>query len=518
MTNNLIQSVVIVGGGTAGWLTAGIIAAEHQHKIKQGELQITLCESPSTPIIGVGEGTWPTMRATLKKIGVSETAFIRECDVAFKQGSKFLRWKDGSEKDFYYHPFSVPQGQSSINLAEHWLNTNDPMSFSTAFHPQEAICEASLAPKTITTAEYDAIVNYGYHLNAGRFAEFLRKHCLTNLHVDHILAEVTEITQQENGHIQSLITDRAGIITGDLFVDCTGFTAMLLGETLGVEKISISDILFTNCALATQIAYPYEDSPIASATLSSAQTAGWIWDIGLPTRRGVGHVFAKEYQSIDHATQQLINYIDETGGDSSHISIREIHFNSGYRKEFWKHNCVAVGLSAGFLEPLEASALVMVELSALMIAEQLPRTTSAIPIIAKRFNERFSYRWERAVDFLKLHYLLNQRNDSPFWQDNRQPSTTPLDLSERLLLWQNTSPQHYDFDRTGEIFHALSYQYVLYGMGFKTNLVFSTPAEIQKMAAELVMKNKMITRQLLDILPTQRKLLQKINLYGLSSI
>jgi len=516
--SDLIQSIVIVGGGTAGWLTAGIIAAEHQHRMMQGELRITLCESPTMPIIGVGEGTWPTMRTTLKKIGVSETAFIRECEVSFKQGSKFLGWKNGSANDFYHHPFSVPQGQSSVNLAEYWLGTNGQASFSTLFHPQEAICEAGLAPKTISTAEYDGVVNYGYHLNAGLFAKFLQKHCVTNLHIQHVLADVNEVTQDESGHITSLVTNQSDKITGDLFIDCSGFKALLLGGTLGIEQNPVSDILFANCALATQVNYPHNDSPIASTTLSTAKTAGWIWDIGLSSRRGVGHVFAKDYLSTDHATQQLLTYIQETGGDSTQISIREIQFNSGYRKKFWEHNCVAVGLSAGFLEPLEASALVMVELSAIMIAEQLPKTKTAMPIIAKRFNERFLYRWERAVDFLKLHYRLSQRNDSPFWQHNRQHSTIPQDLSERLLLWQNTTPQHHDFDRTGEIFHALSYQYVLYGMDFKTNPLVSIPIGQQKLASYYASQNQIVTKQLLENLPTHRDLLQKINQYGLSSI
>ena len=164
-----IQSIVIVGGGTAGWLTAGIIAARHQGRMKSG-FTVTLIESPNVPIIGVGEGTWPTLRSTLQKMGVSETEFFRNCNAAFKQGAKFARWTTGADDDAYYHPLMLPQGFTQVNLVPHWLGSHSDRTFCETVCPQGQLCDDGLAPKMITTPEYQAVANYAYHLDAGKFA------------------------------------------------------------------------------------------------------------------------------------------------------------------------------------------------------------------------------------------------------------------------------------------------------------------------------------------------------------
>src|SRR5215471_14050429 len=186
-----IQSVAIVGGGTAGWLTAGIIAARHQGRIKAGTFKVSLVDSPNVPIIGVGEGTWPTLRTSLEKMGVSETEFFRHCDAAFKQGAKFARWTTGAPEDGYYHPLMFPQGFTQLNLAPHWLQSGSGQSFCDAVTPQGHLCDAGLAPKLITTAEYRAVANYAYHVDAAKLAPFLQKHCTERLGVRHVLADVS---------------------------------------------------------------------------------------------------------------------------------------------------------------------------------------------------------------------------------------------------------------------------------------------------------------------------------------
>src|SRR6201996_6798439 len=146
-----VQNIVIVGGGTAGWLTAGVIAARHQGRIKAGSFSVTLVESPTVSIIGVGEGTWPTLRSTLEKMGVSETDFFRQCDAAFKQGARFARWTTGAADDGYYHPLMLPQGFGQVNLVPHWLLDDQGRSFCDAVCPQGELCDQGLAPKAITT-------------------------------------------------------------------------------------------------------------------------------------------------------------------------------------------------------------------------------------------------------------------------------------------------------------------------------------------------------------------------------
>src|SRR5262245_27709331 len=273
-----IQSVLVVGGGTAGWLTAGVIAARHQARIKAGAFSVTLIESPDIKIIGVGEGTWPTLRSSLQKIGVSETELFRECDAAFKQGAKFARWTTGADDDAYYHPLMLPQGFAQLNLVPHWLADPQGRTFCEAVCAQQQICDAGLAPKTITTPEYRAVANYAYHIDAGKFAPFLQRHCTQLLGVRHVLADVVSVEREEGGDIASVVTRQAGTIDGDLFVDCSGFSALLLGKTLGVPFKDCSDVLFCDAALAVQVPYESPDAPMASHTISTAQAAGWIWD------------------------------------------------------------------------------------------------------------------------------------------------------------------------------------------------------------------------------------------------
>ena len=513
--NRPTKKVVIVGGGTAGWITAGRIAAEHQAG-KSAGLEVVLVESPNIPIIGVGEGTWPTMRTTLLKMGISETDFIRECDGSFKQGAKFARWVDGSEQDFYYHPLVLPQGFTQTNLAPFWAETPGGLSFSQAVCFQESICELGLAPKTIRTPEFSAVANYAYHLDAGKFSAFLQKHCTGKLGVTHILADVEAIQSHENGDIKSVITAQAGEIEGDLFVDCTGFSSLLLGQHFKVDFVPCDDVLFIDTALAVQVPYASSDAPIASHTVSTAQEAGWIWDIGLQQRRGVGYVYSSRYTTEEQARQALADYVGEPIGD---LSVRKIPIRSGHRKQFWKNNCVAVGLSAGFLEPLEASALVLVELSAQMLAEQMPACRDVMGIVAKRFNETFRYRWARIVDFLKLHYMLSQRTDNRFWIDNRDPDTIPDSLQELLALWRYHPPYDHDFTSNNEVFPSASYQYVLYGMGFKTDTsLMQHKLDVRSQAEQQFALNRKAIMQAQAKLPSNRELINKIHQYGLQAI
>ncbi|HEX5209586.1 MAG TPA: tryptophan halogenase family protein [Steroidobacteraceae bacterium] len=511
-----VKAVVIVGGGTAGWLTAGLIAARHQARMKAGGLSITLIESPDIRIIGVGEGTWPTMRSSLERIGVSETALFRECDAAFKQGGKFTGWTTGAQNDAYYHPLMVPQGFSQVNLVPHWVREGHGRSFCDFVTPQGRLCDDGLAPKTITHAEYRGLANYAYHLDAGKFAPFLAKHCIEKLGVRHVLADVVQVNQGESGDIESVLTKQAGEILGDLFIDCSGFSALLIGKTLGVGFKGCGDVLFCDTALAVQVPFDTPDAPMASQTVSTAHEAGWTWDICLPTRRGVGYVYSSRHQSEEAARETLLRYVGQQHRD---LPVRKIPIRSGHRETFWKNNCVAVGLASGFLEPLESSAIVLVELSAKLIAEQMPACREVMDIIAKRFNDVTMYRFGRIVDFLKLHYVLTKRTDTAFWRDNVDPATVPERLRDLLTLWKYQSPWFFDeLDRLEEVFPAASYQYVLYGMGFETQVTAEDTVETALAASRLLKENERATGEMRGRLPKNRELLNKIYEYGLQPV
>jgi tryptophan halogenase len=522
MVNSTIRHVVIVGGGSAGWLTAAVLASSFQAG-EGGGLRVTLIESPDVPAIGVGEGTWPTMRDTLRAAGLSESAFFRECDAAFKQGSRFNGWVSGDERDYYFHPFVLPQGWGDADIAGRWLEQHSATPFADLVSYQPHLCVHGRAPKQAGTPEFAAVANYGYHLDAGKFGLFLKKHCLERLGVHFVPDHVTGIRAHENGDIAALHTTAHGELAGDLFVDCTGMQSLLLGKHYDVPFLPQRGILFNDRALAVQVPYAHENAPIASQTTSTAQDAGWIWDIGLPTRRGVGHVYSSAHTDDEAAERALRAHIRATGGPDDIPTPRKLSFEPGYRERFWHRNCVAIGLSSGFIEPLEASALAMVELSATMLADEMPVTRAQMDLCARRFNETFTYRWERVIDFLKLHYVLSRRTDTldpcGYWRDNRRSETIPERLADLLALWRHRPPSRYDFNRIQEVFPAASYQYVLYGMGFLPQAGLARRARIGEgdaaMADGFLRQAADLTRRMLPALPDNRALIEHIVRHGL---
>jgi tryptophan 7-halogenase len=513
-----VRKIVIVGGGTAGWITAGVLASRYPRRGEEG-ISVTLIESRQQPPIGVGEGTWPTIRATLKQIGVAETDFLRECDASFKQGSQFVKWVDGSDTDAFYHPFTLPIGYEERNLAPYWLEDPRGQSFAAGMCFQTDVCSRGLAPKLITTAEFTGLANYAYHLDAGKFAPFLQKHCVEKLGVSHVYHEIVGIQSKDSGDISRLVTKSGELITADLFVDCSGFSSLLIGKHFGVPFVAKKNVLFIDKALAVQIPYVGDSAAIDSTTIATAQSSGWVWDIGLTTRRGVGYVYSSGHISDDVALEELKSYLGVRGDASQNLSIRKIDINSGYRREFWTRNCVAVGLSAGFLEPLEASAIVMIELSAKSIANLLPSCRGGMRQAARIFNDTFRYRWERIVDFLKLHYVLSQRTDSGFWVENRSRESIPDSLQEGLEFWRDHCPWHEDFSHREEVFSAASYQYILYGMGFQTTPApWLLNAGDRNLAREKISEAAQYSKALVATLPGNRDLLSKVQRYGFQKI
>jgi hypothetical protein len=508
--NHAIKHIVVVGGGSAGWLAAGVLAAEHS-------LRVTLVESPDVPTIGVGEGTWPSMRDTLHRIGVSESDFFRECDAAFKQGSRFNGWVNGQPDDYYFHPFVLPQAYGDANLAGAWQQSHRTVPFADLVSFQPHLCVNGRAPKQASTPEFAAVANYGYHLDAGKFGLFLRKHCVNKLGVRHVVDHVEAIRSHANGDIAALSMRSGAPVEGDLFVDCTGMQSLLLGKHYGVPLLHQRHVLFNDSALAVQLPYASEDAPIASQTTATAQPNGWIWDIGLPSRRGIGHVYSSAHSSDDDAERLLRAYVKATGGPADMPSPRKLRFEPGYRERFWHRNCVAIGLSAGFIEPLEASALALVELSAAWLADDMPATRAQMDVVAARFNEAFIYRWERVIDFLKLHYVLSRRSDSAYWLEHRDAASIPGRLQDLLQLWRARPPSRRDFSRIEEMFPSASWQYILYGMGFCTEGA-PRASDRADLADEAFREAARLTARMLPALPANRELIDHIRRHGLQRI
>jgi tryptophan halogenase len=508
-------NIVVVGGGSAGWLTAALLAADHQ---ADPRINITLIESSSVPTIGVGEGTWPSMRGTLARIGISETEFLISCDASFKQGSVFRQWRSAAAHDCYYHPFTAPVAANELDIADHWFNHHQQVEFAAAVSSQPAVIAAGLAPKRISTPEYAFLQNYGYHLDASKFVALLSQHA-KRLGVIHVIDDVVAVHSHVDGRVAALQTVQHGKLTGDLFVDCSGLQSLLLGKHYQTPLISVQHCLLNDSALAVQVAYDDERAPIASATLATAQAQGWVWDIGLPTRRGVGFVHHSGHTGEDQALTTLAKYLQLSEQEfTARYQPRLIRFTPGYRQQFWRHNCVAVGMAAGFIEPLEASALVMVELSAKFISEQLPRSLAQLAIVGERFNQTFSYRWQQIVEFLKLHYVLSTRDDSDYWLAQRADASIPSSLQQKLMMWQQFLPSRYDLPMAEELFPAASYQYILYGMRHFPNGERPITASSGLRASHAFAEVQQKTQQLRAGLVSNRELLHQIKAHGLQKI
>lgn len=513
-----VRQVVIVGGGSAGWLVAAVLAADHG-AAQAGGLQITLLEAPGIPPIGVGEGTWPSMRDTLRRIGLAEADLVRECDVSFKQGSQFIGWATGRADERYCHPFSLPAGHGEADMVGAWLANHADHAFADLVSVQPHLCARHLAPKQPATPEYAAVANYGYHFDAGKFGLLLRRHATEQLGVRHVADEMLAVSTHDNGDIAAVQTRHHGDLAGDLFIDCTGLASRLLGGHYGVPLVSQRQVLFNDRALALQVPYPAPDSPIASITLAMAQANGWVWDIGLPTRRGVGHVYSSAHTSDDAAEAALRQYIQQTGGPADLPAARRLRFEPGYRARFWHRNCMAIGLSSGFIEPLEASALALVELSAAMLSAQMPATRADMDTVAAQFNEAFTYRWERVIDFLKLHYVLTQRIDTDYWRDHVRPDTVPERLRALLQLWRHRPPNRHDLPRIEEVFPSASHQYVLYGMGFRPDGSGRTQRpDDPALAVGFLRDVAALAARMLPALPGNRQLIDHIRRHGMPKI
>jgi len=514
-----IKNIVVVGGGTAGWLAANHLAKELKPSAENG-ISIRLIESPNIPTIGVGEGTVPMMRQSLQYLGISETEFIQSCDVTFKQGIKFVDWVHNpveNKPSYYHHIFDYPN-INDVNLTAYWLSLDESQrkSFVDTVSLQGQACDLGLAPKTITIPEFQGRTAYAYHLDAGKFADLLTKNAVERLGVELIKDDVVDIPVNGHGEIAHLVTENHGIIEADLYVDCTGFRSLLLGEALGVGFVDKSDVLFADHAVVMQVPYESNDAPIPSYTVSTAKQSGWIWDIGLTTRRGVGHVYASDFISHEQAEDQLRNYV---GAQHQEIATRKIKMNIGYREQFWHKNCVAIGLSQGFVEPLEATGLLVFDATSKMLAKQFPSNELDMPLIAEQFNEKVKLSWEKVIDFIKLHYCISKRDDSDFWLANRDVKSIPDSLLARLERWKYQPPTEYDFFSGFEIFNLENYLYVLYGMEYQTDITgISSRFDSLSHAPEYLKEFEAYQKHVLNQLPKHRDLINKIKMHGLQKI
>ncbi|MCV2351041.1 tryptophan halogenase family protein [Paucibacter sp. Y2R2-4] len=474
-----VKRIAIIGGGTAGWLAANHLAVELR---AEQDVTITVIESPEIGIIGVGEGTVPHIRKSLMKFGISEADLLASCDTTFKVGIKFVDWMAPNalgHSNYYYHPFASPY-PAGIDTTSLYLQQAQAMEFA-AVTEVPGLADAMKSPKEIASAPFEGPVNYAYHFNAVKFGQLLAKNAKERLRVQHQQATVLEACLNEQGEVDYLLTQEGEKLYFDFYVDCSGFHSLLLGKRLQVPFVDKSDQILTDSALAVQI--PTEaGAEIPPYTLAKAHQAGWLWDIPLTNRRGVGFVYASAHMTEAQALQGLAAHV---GVPADSLSPRKIPMKIGYREKFWCKNVVALGLAQGFVEPLEATSIFVTDLAAELFARNFSLEKEGMSAASAYCNKVVAYTWERVMDFVQLHYCISDRRDSEFWRlSTLQPKLSEV-LAERLAMWKFNAPKKSDFFSRFDLFDVENFLFVLYGMKYKTLEKGMTGAELQVFKQEL---------------------------------
>ena len=427
MTDLKVKNIVILGGGTAGWMTANVLQKKWQHL----GIKITLIESPDIGVIGVSEGSTPLLKVFLDSLDISESEWMPECNATYKNGISFKNWSTVSGYEEYFHPF--PCGLDSLTFNYHYNNATqrrkgvDVIANPNRFSLMASLTEKKLAP--IPSENFPFNFQYGYHFDSILLGKFLRKKAVER-GINHIQGTVESVAQHSNGDINSLKLSDGQTLSADFFVDCSGFTSILLEKTLKVPFISFSDNLFNDSAIAlpTKI-----DPRIPSETLSTALTNGWAWQIPLTNRFGNGYVYSSQYCTQDEAEIELRAHLGVVDDD---IEARHLKMKVGRAQESWRNNCVAVGLSQGFIEPLEATAIqfIYATIEQFAIAFEEGGFTNQHK---DEFNQRVNMNYEGIRDYIVLHYKTNSRSDSQYWIDNRENKNISNNLNAMLDCWYN---------------------------------------------------------------------------------
>jgi tryptophan halogenase len=453
----MVQSILVVGGGSAGWITANLLNA---HIRRAGRpTTVTLVESPDIPTIGVGEATVPTIRRTLSDIGLPEQDLLVSAEATFKTLIRFRDWNPGESYD---HPFDRRQRPHTDAAVRGWTAQNG-QAFDRAFSALTQLADFNIAPKSPHTPQYRGNFPYAYHLDAIKLAKRLSEFGQAR-GIRHKLANITDVKVSPEEQISSLETDQGETLTADLYVDCTGFRSALLGKALDVPMKSYAKYLLCDRAVTMRVPYEvYRPERILTYTLATAREAGWQWDINLQSRRGIGYVYSSQFLSDDAAEAALRRY---EGPHSDTLEARHIKFTSGKREMSWKGNCVAVGLSDGFLEPLESSGLYFIEFAALAIASMLEDYAAAPEATVRYYNRISNELFQEILGFINLHYVTSKRRDTPFWQAATADEAILDDLRDRLELWKRRSPTQFDFPGADRLFAQDSYEFILHGMKY----------------------------------------------------
>ncbi len=439
--------IAVVGGGTAGWLTALALA----HCFGRGGASLMVIESPDLPSIGVGESTLPTLGRTLLSLDLDEEQWMKEVGATYKLGVRFRDWcHPGSliSRADFWNPVEPVRDAAAVDL---WFDTARHRSYPEMCCATPPLLERDLIPINTDGAR---LSEYAFHVDAIKLAGLLRDQAKAR-GVQHRIDHVTRARTGPEG-ISSLELESGINVHASIYVDCTGFRSVLLGGALHEPWISYEDTLLTDRAVA--IAAPVGKSstePLATYTTAQAMSSGWAWQVPLADRFGSGYVYSSKHQSAEDAEVELRTYL---GAQAADVPARHISAMTGRRRRSWAGNCVAIGLASGFVEPLEATGIYFIERAISTFIGCLNAGDG------NSYNDVMTRSYEEVRDLIVMHYLVNDRVDSTFWQATKNIEI-PASLTARLDEWQHRAPATADFPRSA-VFGATTWLSVLSGMGF----------------------------------------------------
>lgn len=452
--NKEIKRIIVVGGGTAGWMTAAALAkilGTQRHSI-------TLVESEQIGTVGVGEATIPMIQLYNRVLGLDENEFMRETNATFKLGIEFVDWSRPGHR--YFHPFGMlgvdMDGIGFIHYWLRWKRSGGGLNYSYFSAETEAAraqrfmrTDGETGPRTMPA------INYAFQFDAGLYAAFLRRFAEKRGAV-RVEGRVVDVTQNsETGDIESLKLENGQALAGDLFIDCSGFRGVLIEQVFHAGYDDWSHWLPVNRAAAV----PCESvDDLQPYTRSTARPGGWQWRIPLQHRIGNGYVFSDEYVSEEEAITTLMANLD----GPALAEPRTLRFVTGRRRKCWIRNCVAMGLSSGFLEPLESTSIHLIQVAIAKLLAMFPKT-ALIPPLIDRYNAEMAFEYDNVKDFLIAHYKLTEREDTPFWQYVKH-MPIPDTLAEKLEIFRTRAEV---MARHDELFKETSWFAVLAGQGLE---------------------------------------------------
>jgi len=449
MTCAPIRSVVVVGGGTAGWMSAAAIA-----RVLGARCSIRLVESDEIGTIGVGEATIPQIRQFNQSLGFDEDDFVRKTQATFKLGIQFVDW--GRLGDAYMHSFGfLGRERGLLPFHQYWLKAMLAGSGGDlgdyALNVVAALQGKFMRPAALGPDSPLSSIAYAYQLDAGLYARFLRAFA-EKLGVRRTEGKVRDtVLRAEDGFIEAIVLESGERIAGELFIDCSGFRGLLIEQALHAGYEDWSHWLPCDRAVAVPCA---SSGPLTPYTRSTARGAGWQWRIPLQHRIGNGYVYSSHHISDDEAAATLLGHLD---GEPL-AEPRVLKFVTGRRRKIWDRNCVAVGLSSGFMEPLESTSIHLIQSTITRLLSFFP-DTGFDPVLIERFNQKAEFECERIRDFLILHYHATERNDTPFW-DYCRNMDVPQGLREYIDLFRHAGRYYRENE---ELFAQISWVQVMIG-------------------------------------------------------